>query len=61
MEGWGSFGKNKRARYYTALGSARESKAAVEVAEVLGYVDALGPQTKDRFDHVFATLVRLAK
>lgn len=61
MEGWGSLGKNKRVRYYTALGSARETRAAIEVAEVLGYVPPIDPKTRDRFDHIIATLFRLAK
>ena len=61
QEGWGSLGRNKRVRYYSALGSARESKAAIEVAEVLGYIAPIDPRTRDRFDHVIGTLVRLAK
>jgi len=61
QEGWGSLGKNKRVRYFTALGSARESKAVIDVAEVLGYIAPIDPKTRDRFDHVIGTLVRLAK
>jgi len=60
-EGSRSLGGNKRVRYYSALGSAQETKACVDVAEVLGYVEPLDAAMLDRFDHVIGTLVRLAK
>jgi four helix bundle protein len=39
-EGMYSRGKNRNARYQSALGSARETLACLEVAEVCGYVSA---------------------
>jgi four helix bundle protein len=42
-EGAGAQGRNKRARYFTALGSAREVKACLDVAHVLGYIDSVDP------------------
>jgi four helix bundle protein len=58
-EGSYSRGKNRPARYHTALGSLREALACFEVAEALGYLPRLEPALKDRFDHVLGTLVRL--
>ena len=40
-EGSYSRGRNRTARYHTALGSARETLACLEVAQALGYVAAL--------------------
>ena len=60
-EGAGAQGRNKRARYFTALGSAREVKACVDVAQVLGYIEPLDEAVLDRFDHIIGTLVRLTK
>ena len=53
-------GRVRVARYHTALGSLREALACCEVGEALGYVPALGGETRQRFDHVLGTLVRLA-
>jgi len=58
-EGSYSRGKNRAARYHTALGSLREVLACFEVAEALGYLPALDEQMRRRFDHVLGTLVRL--
>ena len=60
-EGTYSSGKNRPARYYTALGSLREALACFEVAEALGYMPELEPGILDRFDRIIATLVRLTK
>jgi four helix bundle protein len=48
----------RRNRYTDALGSARESLANLEVAEAAGYIDAISPELRRRFDHVIGTLVR---
>jgi len=59
-EGETAIGGNRRARFDTAIGSARESIACLEAAEALLYVrgsETLG--VIDRFDHVIATLTRL--
>jgi len=58
-EGSYSRGKNRAARYHTALGSLREVLACFEVAAALGYVPELEPELRNRFDHVLGTLVRL--
>jgi four helix bundle protein len=58
-EGCYNRGKNRVARYHTALGSLREVLACLEVAEALGYVQGVDPELRRRFDHVLGTLVRL--
>src|ERR671939_1763935 len=58
-EGSYSRGRNRVARYHTALGSLREVLACFEVAAALGYVPHLDPELRNRFDHVLGTLVRL--
>ena len=58
-EGMGNIGGHKRQRYQTALGSAREVKTGIDVAQAMRYIGAVDPVTLDRLDHVTATLVRL--
>lgn len=58
-EGSYNRGKNRPARYHTALGSLREVLACFEVAAALGYLPELDPLLRRRFDHVLGTLVRL--
>src|SRR5260221_8937910 len=58
-EGSYSRGRNRAARYHTALGSLREVLACFEVAAALGYVPEVDPELRSRFDHVLGTLVRL--
>jgi len=58
-EGSYSRGKNRTARYHTALGSLREAQACFEVAAALGYLPEIEPALVGRFDHVLGTLVRL--
>ena len=58
-EGSYSRGKNRAARYHTALGSLREVLACFEVAAALGYLPDVDPELRGRFDHVLGTLVRL--
>jgi four helix bundle protein len=58
-EGCYSRGKNRAARYHTALGSLREVLACFELAAALGYVPDVEPELRSRFDHVLGTLVRL--
>lgn len=60
-EGSAGRGGNKRLRYRTALGSAEESRANLEVAVALGYVGPLDDELRNRFDHVTGTLVKLAR
>ena len=58
-EGAYSRGKNRAARYHTALGSMREVLACFEVGAALGYLPDVAPELRRRFDHVIGTLVRL--
>ena len=59
-EGSGSVGRMRTARYRTALGSARETRAWLQVAEAFGYVGPMPEVLGQRLDHVIGTLVRVA-
>jgi four helix bundle protein len=59
-EGESALGRNQRVRLVTALGSAREARACLEVAEAMGYVrETQIAAAMDSFDHVAAMLFRL--
>jgi four helix bundle protein len=58
-EGMGNTSGHKRQRYQTALGSAREVIACVDVAKALRYIGTVDVATLDRMQHVVATLIRL--
>ena len=58
-EGMGNTGGHKRQRYQTALGSAREVMACVDVAKAMRYIGEIDAAVLDRMDHVIATLTRL--
>ncbi len=60
-EGSGVSGGNRRQRYLTALGSAREVQACFDVAVVLGYVGPIGADVAARFDAVIGTLVKVSR
>ena len=60
-EGMYSRGKNRIARYHTALGSMRETIAGIEVAVAMGYLREPSPELVDRMNHVTGTLVRLVE
>lgn len=59
-EGAYSRGRNRQVRYHTALGSARETLACLEVALALGHVGALNDELAGRFNRIIGTLVRLS-
>jgi four helix bundle protein len=59
-EGSYNRGKNRAARYHTAMGSLREALSCLEVAAALGYLPEVDPALRSRFDHVLGTLVRLS-
>ena len=59
-EGSGSFGRVRTVRYRTALGSARETIACLQVAEAYGYVDEIPARVLTTMDHVVGTLVKVA-
>jgi four helix bundle protein len=58
-EGYGSADGHKRLRCRTALGSAQEVKACLDVARALAYLDD-ADDLRGRFDLIAATLYRLA-
>jgi four helix bundle protein len=55
----GNTAGHKRQRYQTALGSARETLACVQVAQAMRYISAVDKTLLDQMDHVIATLARL--
>ena len=55
-EGCGSQGKNRNARYFNALGSAREVGTALEVAVAFGYVKSVDAALVQKLDRTRATL-----
>ena len=57
-EGMYSRGQNRTARYHSALGSARETLACLEVALVSGYIEE-DAGLHDQLDRVVGTLVKL--
>lgn len=60
-EGMYSRGRNRAARYHTALGSARETMACLEVAVAMGYLDIADPTVLDALARIVGTLVRLVQ
>ena len=59
-EGAGNQRGNRRLRFETASGSAKESRSAYEVAAAFGYV-ALDAALVDRLDRIAATMYRLGR
>src|SRR5205823_6308589 len=49
-EGAGNIGGHKRQRYQTALGSAREVMACIDVAKAMRYIDEVDAAFVDRVD-----------
>ena len=61
-EGEHGMGRRKQASFSVALGSARESRACVEVGVALGYLEAgASPELADDLDHVIGMLYKLAR
>ena len=58
-EGMYSRGRNRNARYHSALGSARETLACLEVAEACGYVGAVDAALCEQLKRIVGTLVKL--
>ncbi len=56
-EGSGSAGGIRRARYRSALGSAREVRACLESAEALGHIERIDAQVIAGLKHVINVLV----
>ena len=59
-EGMYSRGRNRQARYHSALGSARETLSCLEVAALSSYVEE-DKQLWDQLDRIVGTLVVLAR
>ena len=57
-EGAGNDAGHRRERFRTALGSAKETRSCLEVAESLGYVE-VDRALIDRLDRISGTLYRL--
>jgi four helix bundle protein len=57
-EGSGSSG-TRTTRYRTALGSARETGACLDVAMALGYVEHVEPELLGKLDQVLAIMARV--
>jgi four helix bundle protein len=55
-EGSGSSAGLRKARYQTALGSARETGACLDAAIALGYVEEVEPRLLKQLDSVRAVL-----
>ena len=60
-EGSGSTRGTKKARYGTALGSARETRACLDVAIALGYCGQVDGRLLSRLDEVRAMLGALVR
>jgi four helix bundle protein len=60
-EGMHAQGGNRRARYFTAKGSAREVLSCLETAFAMGYIPEIDSELRGKFDHVLGTLVNLVK
>ena len=60
-EASGSSGGTRNARYRTALGSARETGACIDVAMALGYVERVEPELLHELDRVRAILVKVIR
>ncbi len=58
-EGSSSQGKNRNARYYNALGSAKEVRACLEVAIAFGYIESVDEALVDELERIIATLINL--
>ena len=54
-------GGNRRQRYATALGSARETIACFDVALAMDYIAALSDKTRRRLTQVVGTLVKVSR
>jgi len=61
QEGSGSHGGTRLARYRTALGSARETGACLDVAVGLGYVERIDEDLLGQLDEVRVMLAALVR
>jgi len=59
-EGAYSQGRNANARFYTAMGSASEVMACLDIAEHMRYA-AVDPKLRDTVDRILATMRKLIR
>ena len=57
-EGSQSRGKNRGARYQTAIGSMTETVACLQTADALGYIKPVDTALLAKTNHVIATLLK---
>lgn len=57
----GQTGGHRKQRRLTALGSAREVVACLEIASALTYIEPVSADVNGRLDHVIGTLVNLTR
>jgi four helix bundle protein len=60
-EGLGTQAGNRELRFQTALGSAREVQACLDVASAWGYLGSAGNEARASVDHVTAMLFKLVR
>ncbi len=60
-EGSYSRGRNAQLRFHTALGSARETLACIEVGVALGYVPCVRDEVRARMRQILGTLTKLTR
>jgi four helix bundle protein len=60
-EGSGNRGGTRRARYDTALGSAKESVSCLQVAQGWGYISGIPAELTACMNQVIGTLVNVTK
>ena len=60
-EGSYSRGRNAQQRIHTALGSARETLACIEVGVALGYVPGVRDEVRERMRQILGTLTKLTR
>ncbi len=60
-EGSYARGRNRPVLYNVALGSAKETRACIDVAMSLGYVDAFDTQLDSELHSICAVLYRLTR
>ena len=60
-EGSGSHAGTRNARYRTALGSAKETRACLDAAEAQGYVGEVDPRIREGLREVIGTLINVVR
>ena len=51
--------EDRNARYFNALGSAREVRACIHVARAWSYVEKVDDALLDEIERIIATIIRL--